>query len=810
MQNDRFFVNLQPNQQKRTMKKRLTLAFLMLTVWLMSAHAVLKEKDLDNTLSILRTELTKYHAELERQTGFMKHQQEVIRKNLFSVLNRSNQNSLMLYSQKSEYIFDLTYACHEATEQFREFQKNVMPFRTFMEKTNSDIARYDSLINNLSTMNTMTLSEKAKTDRNVCLTLAVNIRHTLRDNRDQLNDYIRIYENTEKKLRYLNDYANKRYGDIQDNIFNNGGKNYFSILSNLGRNLRETREAVNDKYQRYQKVRSDWDVNIILSFFGSLLLYALIAFAINLFIIRVLLPKRFRTEAFMARRTCITLTTSVILLAIILGVIRALSEQNFLIMASKLLVQYTWLLGVILISLLLRLEGSQIKSAFRIYAPLIFMGFLVISIRIVLMPNDLVNLILPPVLLICMLWQWSVIRRQNHNIPRSDVFYTYVSLAVFITSVVCSWIGYTLLAVQLLIWWIMQLTFILTITCISGWLKSYAHRKGIDSKPITQTWFFDFIQNVALPVLGVFSVMISIYWASDVFNLSDTTWMVFKEPFVKTQGFQASVFSIAQVINLFFFFKYINYTIQNLLKLYFERSDLSTAGTRSLMTKNVVQLVVWGAWLLISLRILHVGNTWLMVISGGLSTGVGFAMKDILENIYYGVSLMAGRIKIGDYIICDGTRGRVSSINYTSTMLEAIDGSVIAFTNSQLFTKNYKNMTKNHGYELDILEVGVAYGTDIVKTKRLLADAIRRLDCINPEKEPRIVLKEFGDSSIILKILVWVPVLTQYYDDGRVLECVYDTLNENNIQIPFPQRDLHIIHPTEQEKAEIIKELDKA
>ena len=792
------------------MKKRLTLAFLMLTAWLMSAHAVLKEKDLDNTLSILRTELTQYHGELERQTSFMKHQQEVIRKNLFNVLDRSNQNSLMLYSQKSEYIFDLTYACHEATEQFREFQKNVMPFRMFMEKTNSDIARYDSLINNLSTMNTMTLSEKAKIDRNVCLTLAVNIRHTLRDNRDQLNDYIRIYENTEKKLRYLNDYANKRYGDIQNNIFNNGGSNYFSILSNLGRNLRETREALSEKYQRYQKVRSDWDVSIILSFFGSLLLYALIAVAINLFIIRVLLPKRFRTEAFMARRTCITLTTSVILLAIILGVIRALSEQNFLIMASKLLVQYTWLLGVILISLLLRLEGSQIKSAFRIYAPLIFMGFLVISIRIVLMPNDLVNLILPPVLLICMIWQWSIIKRQNHNIPRSDVFYTYVSLAVFIISVVCSWIGYTLLAVQLLIWWIMQLTFILTITCISGWLKSYAHRKGIDSKPITQTWFFDFIQDVALPVLGVFSVMISIYWAADVFNLSDTTWSVFSKPFVNTKGFRASAFSLAQVVNLFFLFKYINRTIQSLLKLYFERSDISTAGTRSLMTKNVVQLVVWGAWLLISLRILHVGNTWLMVISGGLSTGVGFAMKDILENIYYGVSLMAGRIKIGDYIICDGTRGRVSSINYTSTMLEAIDGSVIAFTNSQLFTKNYKNMTKNHGYELDILEVGVAYGTDIVKTKRLLADAIRRLDCINPEKEPRIVLKEFGDSSIVLKILVWVPVLTQYYDDGRVLECVYDTLNENNIQIPFPQRDLHIIHPTEQEKADIIKQFDEA
>ena len=143
-------------------------------------------------------------------------------------------------------------------------------------------------------------------------------------------------------------------------------------------------------------------------------------------------------------------------------------------------------------------------------------------------------------------------------------------------------------------------------------------------------------------------------------------------------------------------------------------------------------------------------------------------------------------------------------------MLESIDGSVIAFTNSQLFTKNYKNMTKNHGYELDILEVGVAYGTDIAKTKRLLTDAIRQLDCINPEKEPRIVLKEFGYSSIVLKILVCVPVLTQYYDDGRVLECVYETLNQNNIQIPFPQRDLHIIHPSEQEKDKIIQQFNEA
>ena len=169
------------------MRKIITIAILLLG-WALQSHAVLKEKDLDNTLGILRTELTKHHAELERQSGFMREQQEHIRKNLFSVLNRSNQNALMLYSQKSEYIFDLTYACHEATEQYHEFQRNILPFRSFVEKANEDIARYDSLIINLTNMPKMSLSERAKIDRNVCLTLAMNIRRTLTDNRDQLNE----------------------------------------------------------------------------------------------------------------------------------------------------------------------------------------------------------------------------------------------------------------------------------------------------------------------------------------------------------------------------------------------------------------------------------------------------------------------------------------------------------------------------------------------------------------------------------------------------------------------------------------------
>ena len=125
-------------------------------------------------------------------------------------------------------------------------------------------------------------------------------------------------------------------------------------------------------------------------------------------------------------------------------------------------------------------------------------------------------------------------------------------------------------------------------------------------------------------------------------------------------------------------------------------------------------------------------------------------------------------------------------------MIDTVDGSVIAFTNSQLFTKNYKNMTRNHGYECHILDVGVAYGTDIKQARQVIVDAVGALPNINKSRGVKVVLKEFADSALTLKVVVWVNVFTQYSDDGVILEAIYEALNENNIEIAFPQLDLHI------------------
>ena len=781
------------------MKKRLYIIILLMVAFVLPSNAVLKEANLDTTLYMLRTELTNYHIDLEKQNQAAKAQQLAVIQELISIVKQADQNSIMLYSQRNGYIFDMTYACHEATEQFKKFKSKAVPFRQMIKKNNVEVARFDSLINYLYGMNTMFLSEEAQVNRNVDLTLAVNIRRQLVEKQKQLQAYVQAYDRTDRKLQALNDYANRRYEDIQNSIFNNGGDNYLRILRNFSMNYKEAKTSVTEKYKPVPGMMSQWDVRIIFILFGIIIFWGLISIFLNLFTIRIVITQLMkhgmfenRKESFMAKRPCLIMAMTVVTFAVILGIVRMAVTQNFVIMASQLLVEYSWLVGVILVSILLRVDNDKIKNTFRIYSPLMLVGFIVIVFRIILIPNDLVNLIFPPVLLFCALWQWNVIGRKHNQVLRTDKTYAFISLAVFGVSTIFAWTGFTLLAVQLIIWWTMQLTCVLTITCCEGWLSVYAKRKKLADKAITDKWLYRFIYKVLLPISGVLSFIISIYWAADVFNMSDTTWEIFNKDYIKTSNFTASLFSISVVACLYFLFNYINITSVDFMRHHFEKADPASAASKIVMFKNVMQVIIWGIWLMIVLNVFQVGKSWLLAIFAGLSTGLGFASKDILENIYYGISLMMGRVKVGDYIICDGTRGKVSSISYTSTMLEATDGSVIAFQNSQLFSKNYKNMTKNHGYELDILEVGIAYGSNVKEVKQILIDALMKLDCIYQDKGVKVLLKSFDDSCITLRIVVWVNVLTQAIDDATIMECIYDTLNDHNIEIPFPQREITI------------------
>jgi small-conductance mechanosensitive channel len=157
---------------------------------------------------------------------------------------------------------------------------------------------------------------------------------------------------------------------------------------------------------------------------------------------------------------------------------------------------------------------------------------------------------------------------------------------------------------------------------------------------------------------------------------------------------------------------------------------------------------------------------------------------------------MTGRIKVGDWIEVNGTMGRVMSISYTSTTIESLYGEIITFQNSQLFSNNYKNLTRNHGYVLAVVPYGVAYGSDLHQVTQLVDSAVNQLKhrWMDRSKKVKSVVGELADSGINLKMFVWAEAPKKSYVISDVLSCIYDTLNKNGIEIPFPQQDVHIIH----------------
>lgn len=844
--------------------KRVLLLVILCMVTVFQAHAVLKEKDLAQTLGVLRAELEQTYKEQKSMLAVFDKKNMEQHANLIQMMQNSNQIALMLYSQNSDFTFDMTYACQAATEQYRTLKTHHMPYDKMKERIKAEIDRYEGLVKALqdlpprllpngdlarvpdsikallpkmvvdtSKMAPFLLDKQGQEDRDACLQYATalldNYKMLLQDITRDEEHYGRVI----KRVGELNAYAMSKYDKIQKSIFVNGAGNYFNTLKRLKMHVLQAKRDANDKYKPLRK-RSQWRGPVIVGVSLFMLFYILIASLLSFVIMRWLLPKRIREKHVASKkRPYLTLACGVAIFAISIMVASVFVKQNFVLMAIDLMIMFAWLLEVILISLLIRLNEKQIRSGVRAYAPFLMMAFVVIVFRIILIPNNVVNLIYPPILLLFTIWQVIVLKSKLEKLPDSDMIYTVISLIAMIVACVASWLGFVLMAVEVMVWWTIQLAAIQTITCFYDLAKMYESKhlvrkiaakknlslnnrrdylklyKKIQPKMakgeyIPQTWFYDFLFKACLPVLAVLSVLLSIYWAASIFEMTSFCRKIFFFVFLDKPGvIQLSLFKICLVAALWFVFKYLNYAVKSLYQMFRKRRQKDLNGPNNMaLINNVISIVVWGIYVIFALILLQVPSSGISIVAAGLATGLGFAMKDLLENFIYGLSLMSGRVRLGDYIECDGIQGRVESITYQSTQIVTLDGSVIAFLNTSLFNKNFKNLTRNHGYVMVKIPVGVAYGVNVNKVRALLTKALEPLVAknaagkyiVDPKQGVSVMFSDFGDSSVNLYVVCWVLVEEKFNFIGKVNEIVYDALNRNHIEIPFPQRDVHIYH----------------
>ena len=229
---------------------------------------------------------------------------------------------------------------------------------------------------------------------------------------------------------------------------------------------------------------------------------------------------------------------------------------------------------------------------------------------------------------------------------------------------------------------------------------------------------------------------------------------------------------------------------------YVRAQEEMRAPTRELAAK-AVEMLVYGITFLLFVNVLGIDLSALAILSGAIGVGLGFGLQKIASNFISGIILLLeGQATVGDFVELDGGEaGTIIKLGARATILETFDGKWIVVPNEDFITSrivNWSDSGAGKRYEADF---SVSYETDINKVPAIIEAAVAKHPKVLSEPEkPDCELRGFGDSGVNFCVEFWVQGL----DDGKnkfssdVLFLVWNALKDNDIEIPFPQRDIRI------------------
>ena len=199
--------------------------------------------------------------------------------------------------------------------------------------------------------------------------------------------------------------------------------------------------------------------------------------------------------------------------------------------------------------------------------------------------------------------------------------------------------------------------------------------------------------------------------------------------------------------------------------------------------------------LFVSFQILGINLGSLAFLAGAFGLGLGFGLQNIISNFVSGLIILAERpISIGDRVELGEVGGQVTKINLRSTNIVTNDNITIIVPNSDFITNKVTNWSYGDPKVRIRLPVGVAYGTEPERLRRLLVEVASEHPQVLREPAPDVFFSGFGDSSLNFELAVWTAEMASKPRRFRseLNYAIERKLRENHIEIPFPQRDLHL------------------
>jgi small-conductance mechanosensitive channel len=249
---------------------------------------------------------------------------------------------------------------------------------------------------------------------------------------------------------------------------------------------------------------------------------------------------------------------------------------------------------------------------------------------------------------------------------------------------------------------------------------------------------------------------------------------------------------ILVVVIFYLFSKLLN---RILLRRILQKFQIDPAMRYTTIRVNHYIIMVIGT--IVAFQFVGIDLSGLAVIFGLLSVGIGFGLQNITSNFISGLILLFERpIKVGDRVTVGETEGDVLAINMRSTTIQTLDNITIIVPNSEFISAKVTNWSYGDPKIRIQLEVGVSYNSDLDKVLQALKEVADEHPKVLRQPEADVLLQNFGDSSWNMLLRVWIAHPKRYHMIRSELNCaVVRKFRQKNIEIPFPQRDLHVRSP---------------
>ncbi|MHA7130205.1 mechanosensitive ion channel family protein [Algoriphagus namhaensis] len=311
------------------------------------------------------------------------------------------------------------------------------------------------------------------------------------------------------------------------------------------------------------------------------------------------------------------------------------------------------------------------------------------------------------------------------------------------------------------------------------------------------TSFFDF-QEIQLRIEGFLSIFaVALWFYSLTFYLGFFTpiYEYIKNFLTAERSLGNLEFEFATIL-LFFLIIIVAAFLANNIAYFASLLDQKKSNSRTRRLGSSVLLIRLAIIIIgffIAMAAAKIPFDKITIVLGALSVGIGFGLQTIINNLVSGVILAFERpIQIGDDIQIGTQQGTVQEVGIRASKIRAYDGSEIVMPNGDLLSQSLINWTLSDKRRRIELIIGVAYSSDMKRVNEILHEVLSR-DKILKNPAPKVLMQNFGDNSVDFRLLFWVDNMDIWIDlRSEVMNAIFEAFTTNQIEIPFPQRDLYL------------------